>query len=91
LTTARDDESDQALMTGTRVGHRHNGFTDSGVLVENGLYLSEFYSIPPQFDLVVFSADEIDSSIRQVSAYISGVVHPFARPAAEGIRDESLG
>src|SRR6185369_2490351 len=58
--------------------------------VQHGFNLTQLYAEAPQLDLLVHSAQKLDTAVTQPSTNVSGPVQPLATTRAERMRHKLL-
>src|SRR5439155_5351218 len=88
---ARNQISNQALLTRKILSGTHDRFSHRRMLGERCLDLLEFDTKATKFDLVVDPAEILDLPVWQAPRQVAGAVQTIARAAGEGIRNETIG
>src|SRR2546423_12257547 len=68
--------------------HHHNHLLHCWMALNDLLNLSQFHPMTADLDLIVYSPQKLQVSIRQISCQISGAVESVSRRSAERISNK---
>src|SRR5690606_39473820 len=69
---------------------QYNSLLYSSMLLKNPFNLTQFYSIASYFNLVIFSAEIFNLTVRKPASNVSGCVHPISQSLHGRITNKSF-